>query len=649
MGTLKELAIEIKIDPTSAVRGLRAVDTETKKIIEDTKKLDSELKKTESSFEDAERATIAAANARKKADDEAAAASKKRRDSLKAELGSIASFGSGVAKSIAVGVTALAGSSVLAAKFVADWAHGAVEVDRTAKQFGLSAQALQELQYAAKSTGGSGEAIGEVFKEMSIRLTDAALTGAGPATDALNSLGLSAKELLKLKPEERFAVLADSVAKVSDEGKRFFLKDSLFGEEGGIKIGNLLEEGSIGIAKLRAEAVSLGGVLGGKSLKDAVAFNKELVKTNEVVSGLKSTLATALLPIVKDVIEKTAKWAQSNRELISTKVANFAKAIADAAATIGPILGGALSMAGQLTDAMGGLGNTLIAGGVAWGAWKLAALASLGPVGAAVAALTAGFAAGAILANALKNDEDPEVTKQKLRQTKVKSYAGSVDRFANDTSPNGMLARKQFEVGLSKLEYNPNDADAERMVNRALEEMDRIDAARAAQGGTQLKNIATNKPGAGNAPTSLAGLTKDEIKRRAELDRLRAIRLQAEERLTTAGGPDRAVLESIIGNLDKTLGGPSRDSIQELMAQAVGQGSGLGGAGIRPAGLGTSINNIDASITINVGGVDVAVPAAAIRSGDPQGSGREFGGSMMDQMLDVFENAARLQRGQILG
>jgi hypothetical protein len=89
-------------------------------------------------------------------------------------------------------------------------------------------------------------------------------------------------------------------------------------------------------------------------------------------------------------------------------------------------------------------------------------------------------------------------------------------------------------------------------------------------------------------------------------------------------------------------------SLQEKVAELLGTGSGLSASTFRPAGLGTLVQRIDASITFNMGDVNVQqqpVPAGSA----PSEAGRIQGQSAFSALTDSLRKAWQAQKGMIIG
>lgn len=620
------------------------------------KKLDDAIDETSDEFKDM---ANEAEKAAKKTADEWGKVGAKTRD-----------IGKSIAAGIGIGITALVGAGVATAAFVTQWAQGAAQIDSTAKRIGISAQALQEWEYAAKASGGEAEGIAGIFRELNNRLTEVGETGTGSAADALTLLKLRVEDLRRLKPEQQMEAIADRLAMISDVGARTFIKDSLFGGEYE-KIGSLLEQGSAGILALRKEAQSLGGVLDGAALKGAKDFNRELAKTEATLTGVKSTIAQAFLPVFRDLVERFGDWVRNNRELIATRIEEWTKRLADWFEKIAPLVVTVVETTARLVDEIGGIEPALKIAAGGWVAWQLAGLAAINTVGAALAVFVASFVAGMALAdrfnggpaNRAKNARDAKEL-SRFKQATDLATANTADSGDPAVERAKRLLTAELE-SLRQMQGSGTGATRSKRLQAAIDEQyAAIDRAREGLTsaiaesdaaltvlpddvqGMRLGRIA--KPG-GEKPLTTEALLKEQRKREAELAKLRQIRSDLESRRMNAQGTERMTIERTLADVNKRITGTDVKGVNELIAEAVGQGTGLGSGALRPAGLGTSINQIDASITINVGGLDIEVPSSAIDPGNPRASAQSFADIISAKLSEVFGQAARLQVAQING
>jgi hypothetical protein len=625
---LREIFLALGIKTDAAVDGLDEVDKVTEESKKNLKGLEDQSKQTSAALKD---------------------------------------FGSKIADGAKVVATAIAAATTATALFFESWSKGAAEVDRTAKAYGVGTDALQELRFAAEKLGGDGESITEVFKEMAIRLTEVAETGTGPATDALTLLKLKAEDLKKLRPEQQFEILADAISKVSDEGTRFFLKDSLFGEEGGIKIGNLMEQGAEGIAKLREEARSLGVVLDKDAIKKANELRQSFFTLHKTGEGFVNFLASRMSGRIKEIVDRLVEWASANKDVIATRIERIMMQMVELLEKVGPLLGDTVDMFSKLVDQVGGLDKALYGAGAAWAAWKVSALAAIGPVGKALAVVAGAAALGALAERKFNERARERLELSKSRTAATSETARLITRAAAEAQmeetfdPEIDRLRRVFRETATAVSRETSGAsldDLNRMNAQMQSIEDQLDAAYEADAMHRRETESASfefgkiaKPGAKSgaaAVTSASEIAAAENRAR-ELDRDRRIRTELETMRATSEGPRRMAIEAALRGVEQRINGGQVKGVNELIAEAVGQGTGLGSGALRPAGLGTTINNIDASVFFNLGGIEVTAEVAGAVSSQAQAAGKSIGEAMIEVLRPMFNEAFQTQRGQILG
>lgn len=128
-----------------------------------------------------------------------------------------------------------------------------------ANRTGMSTDAVQELGYAAKSTGSSFEAIQSASSKLSDKLVEQS-TG---TVAALRDIGLTISELQRMRPEDAFAAVADAVGEIQNPMQQTQLAIELFGATGT----ELLPAMKQGFSDLRKEAHELGQVMSEDAVK----------------------------------------------------------------------------------------------------------------------------------------------------------------------------------------------------------------------------------------------------------------------------------------------------------------------------------------------------------------------------------------------
>jgi len=173
----------------------------------------------------------------------------------------------------------------------------------------VSASDLQGWQWAAKLSGSSAEEFSSAFTKFNKNVAEAG-KGTGPAADAFKALGVSIKDSTGKagEPIELLDGVADALAGMQDPAKRTEAIMALFGKSGA-KLLPLFQEGSAGIAKLRAEVGELGASFDDAFLDNAQEVNDNIDRLKMGVRGLGIQAIGPLLPTI-------TAWTQKGIELI---------------------------------------------------------------------------------------------------------------------------------------------------------------------------------------------------------------------------------------------------------------------------------------------------------------------------------------------
>lgn len=276
------------------------------------------------------------------------------------------------------GVIAGLGTAIVAplAKVTAETAQAGFELRRMAAQLGASVEGLSALQYAAGQSGVEIDDLKGAMEELNIRMGEAVQDGTGPLAESFKKLGLDAKELAKLKPEERFLKVAQAISQIQNEADRGFLADEIFGGDA-FKILPLLLQGEAGIQSLMDKARELGVVMSEEDAAAADELSTSLNDLEQQTDALGRTVGVALLPMANDFAEwlqetvpKVRSWLKENEALVQ----NLAKlgialvtvgsgliAMAVAAKGVSIALGVVQSAAAMTTANLATLGTTAAA------------------------------------------------------------------------------------------------------------------------------------------------------------------------------------------------------------------------------------------------------------------------------------------------
>lgn len=209
-------------------------------------------------------------------------------------------------------------------------------IGETAEKLHIGTTALQELRYGAKQSGAEVEDLDRGLAKMAINIGKHALakgkagmvgipgfqaanlptgSGAEGVIDPFKKIGLNAKDLAKLAPEEQLKKIADGMAKLKTHAEQAAVGSLIFGK-GITELLPFFAEGAEGIEKLSAKANKYGGVLSKESIDAAMEADNAAKDMNLALAGLANTLGAVLLPTAVKVFKGISSWVGENQGAI---------------------------------------------------------------------------------------------------------------------------------------------------------------------------------------------------------------------------------------------------------------------------------------------------------------------------------------------
>jgi hypothetical protein len=187
-------------------------------------------------------------------------------------------------------------------------AMAADTVSMVSEQFGIAADALQELQYAATLSDSSAEGLTHGLKFLSKAAAEAG-SGSKEAAEAFRGIKikdangmLGVQDILE-NVADKFQTLPNGVEKTN-------LALKLFGRQGAELI-PLLNRGADGVEALRAEARAMGVVLDTKTIKAGERYDDQLKRLNFTFDALQKKFAAPLIAKVTDLFDRLSKTLTS--------------------------------------------------------------------------------------------------------------------------------------------------------------------------------------------------------------------------------------------------------------------------------------------------------------------------------------------------
>src|SRR6185369_15490496 len=187
--------------------------------------------------------------------------------SLNAVSAKLKAFGAaieGIGEKMALARTAIVTPILASAKAFSDMGDA---FDKMSQRTGISVEALSEIGFAAGQSGATLEDVETAVRKMQKTIADS-VGGSKEATAALADLGLTAEQLLQLKPEDQFAAVAQRLSEIADPALRAAAAMGVFGR-GGTSLLPLVTD----LQSLRAEARALGVTMSTQDAMAAAALN----------------------------------------------------------------------------------------------------------------------------------------------------------------------------------------------------------------------------------------------------------------------------------------------------------------------------------------------------------------------------------------
>ena len=203
-------------------------------------------------------------------------------------------------------------------------------LDDMAQRTGVSVEALSGLSYAAKLSDTDLQSLQGSLVKMT-KLLGEAQGGSTAAAEALAGIGLSAKQLQGLSPDEQFGRIADRIAAIQDPAEKTKAAMDVFGKSAA-EILPLLNQGSDGIAKMMGEAQRLGLVMDSETATAAATTADAIDRLLMAVDATAVKIGAMFAPVLSNVAETMARFVGQNQTLVKLLAAAAVGVAAFAAA-----------------------------------------------------------------------------------------------------------------------------------------------------------------------------------------------------------------------------------------------------------------------------------------------------------------------------
>lgn len=214
---------------------------------------------------------------------------------------------SGIVTQLKWASAAFTGTALAAGAFFKNVVDEAAALNTLSEQTGISAERLQEWEYAANALGVSASAVAGDLAKME---QQAAWTGRSLESYADSFKGLNARQ----------AAARGQMLGLSPDSIR------------------LLREGRDGLARLKQEARDLGAIIPEEDIRRAADLKKGINELQYVFKGVTSIVMLSAVPAVRQVVDGIKEWVKENRALIGQHVERFATGLISAFVRIKDVL-----------------------------------------------------------------------------------------------------------------------------------------------------------------------------------------------------------------------------------------------------------------------------------------------------------------------
>lgn len=234
---------------------------------------------------------------------------------LKAEMSALQAVGAkslsflgfaGVAAAATAAATAIGG----AVKSAADYGD---QLDAMSQRTGVAVEDLAKLQYAAKLSDTSAEALGSGLTKLAPLISSAA-AGAPESGKLFEKFGISVRNAdgSVRGASDVLGDLADVFASMPDGTQKTALAVEFFGKKMGAELIPLLNSGRDGLKAMGDEAERLGLVLNKEQTKAAADFNDNLDKLAQGSKATAVAIGNFLIPSLNKMLDEFEKARQSS-------------------------------------------------------------------------------------------------------------------------------------------------------------------------------------------------------------------------------------------------------------------------------------------------------------------------------------------------
>jgi hypothetical protein len=186
---------------------------------------------------------------------------------------------------------------------------------KLAESLGTTTRSIQIMSRAGETAGVTMSGIEQAAKDLQRRLSQTALTGAGPAAEALQRLGLSAAELLAMPLDERITAINSAIEEFVPLAGQAAVAGALFGEEGSLA---MLRIDPSMIVQATGDIERFGVAVSEVDSDQIERTNDALSRLSLIGEGLGNRVAVSIAPSLERMADFMARISEVGGPLYST-------------------------------------------------------------------------------------------------------------------------------------------------------------------------------------------------------------------------------------------------------------------------------------------------------------------------------------------
>ena len=182
---------------------------------------------------------------------------------------------------------------------------------KTSAKLDIATDALVGLRHAAERTGVSSNTLDMALQRMTRRIAEAAQR-TGEAQSALRELGLDARALASMSPDQAFTAITAAMEDVSNQSDKVRLAFKLFDSEG-VNLVNTMALGENGLSAMAREAQELGLIISNVDARKIEAAGDAFSNVGKATEGIANQVSIGLAPVVEGL---SKSFIQNTKDMI---------------------------------------------------------------------------------------------------------------------------------------------------------------------------------------------------------------------------------------------------------------------------------------------------------------------------------------------